>query len=112
MYPGTLCQFRTGANTLMDRLMHFSDDSEECAKAYGSIDLRIVGAHWPFWLHFLKPSPENLASHLHLVFEAHQMHLTGNQVRSQILLEEEMAPFGNRALALHTQLKLDTRETQ
>ncbi len=124
---------------LVDRLMHFSDDSAECAKAFGSMDLRIVGAsvpflcrgpdderirkyfekvsaHWPFWLHFLKPTPENLASLLHLVFEAHHVHLTGNQVRSQILLKEsgmqKLHDLVTATLALHTQLQLDPRKTQ
>lgn len=124
---------------LIDRLMAWTDDHQLCAKAFRTFDLRIVGAsvpfvnrgeqdeqirnyfknvsaHWPYWLHFLKPGPENLASLLHLVFETHHVHLAGKDVRSQILISErnmvELQRLVRTTLNLHTQLQFNQRKTQ
>lgn len=124
---------------LIDRLMNLTDDQELCAKVFGTFDLRIVGAsvpfvcrgagdeqirnfienvsaHWPYWLHFLKPGPENLASLLHLVFEPHYVHIAGKEVWSQILIRErnmtQLGRWVTATLNLHTQMKFDPHKTQ
>lgn len=101
-------QGRVGA--AIDRLMDLTDTPSACARNLSRMRLAFTGyeryqleiaqipeiahyfqaitAHWPYWMHFLSPQADNIATLLNLTFKPLSVKVDGCRVNSHILLTE------------------------
>lgn len=94
----------------VDRLMGLTDTPLACAQNLSRMRLAFTGyeqeqheiaqipeiahyfqaitAHWPYWMHFLNPQADNLATLLNLTFKPLSVKVDGGRVSSRIELTE------------------------
>jgi hypothetical protein len=94
----------------VDRLMDLSDSPTSCARNLSRARLRLLGPNgkpvdivgaepsasffqevstlWPYWLHFLEPSPVHIATLLNLTFTPVSVNFTEERVDAHLALSE------------------------
>lgn len=106
----------------VDRLMDLSDTPLACARNCSRMRLAFTGyardpqeiaqipeiahyfqaitAQWPYWMHFLSPQADNIATLLNLTFKPLSVKVEGERVNSRIELSEPaLSNFQNMARA-------------
>jgi len=106
----------------VDRLMDLSDTPVACARNCSRMRLAFAGyarnpleiaqipeiahyfqaitAQWPYWMHFLSPQADNIATLLNLTFKPLSVKVEGKRVYSRIeLTEPALSNFQNMARA-------------
>jgi hypothetical protein len=127
---------RVGA--AVDRLMDLTDTPQACAQNMSRFRLAFSGystsphelaqipdvasffqkvtEQWPYWLHFLSPQPENMATLLNLTFTPINVDVKGDLVRSRIeISESSIANFqtmGRATTHLHNAMGAPKQITQ
>lgn len=122
----------------VDRLMSLTDTPQACARNLSRLRLAFSGynrepheiaqmreiahyfqaitCHWPYWMHFLSPQADNMATLLSLTFTPLIVRVDGQRVNSHIELSEPaIANFQNMARAtihLHNAMAAPQHITQ
>lgn len=65
--------------------------------------IRKITTHWPYWLHFLAPEPDNLAVFLTLIAKTQHEPAVGDKVRARLSIhtERKLQLLAEQAIFLH-----------